>query len=338
MTDPLALARELVNIPSVSGEERDVAQFVGRHLTDLGYRVDLFDAAPGRPNVLATTEHPLRLVLSTHLDTVPPHIAAREDNGVLYGRGACDAKGIIAAQIAAAERLRAEGVSDIGLLFVVDEEMGSVGARAANAHPRARECRWLIDGEPTDNKLAAGSKGSLRLTLRTTGTAAHSAYPEQGRSAIDLLLDVLSDLRRVAWPTDPFFGDTTLNVGVIAGGTRPNVVASDARADLQVRLVTDAEPVQRLLERTVGGRARIEYLTAVNPMRLTTVPGFATCVVRFTTDIPHLTSWGRPLLLGPGSILDAHTEHERISAAELVAGVEAYVRLARALLRERVVA
>ncbi|HEU5261908.1 MAG TPA: M20/M25/M40 family metallo-hydrolase [Gemmatimonadales bacterium] len=338
MTDPLALARELVDIPSVSGEERDVAQFVGQRLTDLGYRVDMFDAAPGRPNVLATTEHAPRLVLSTHLDTVPPHLPAREDTGVLYGRGACDAKGIIAAQIAAAERLRAEGVSDIGLLFVVDEEMGSVGARAANAHPRARECRWLIDGEPTDNKLAEGSKGSLRLTLRTTGTAAHSAYPEQGRSAIDSLLEVLADLRRVAWPTDPFFGDTTLNVGVIAGGTRPNVVASDARADLQVRLVTNAEPVQRLLERTVGGRARIEYLTAVNPMRLTTVPGCETCVVRFTTDIPHLTNWGRPLLLGPGSILDAHTEHERISAAELVAGVQAYVRLVRALLRERVVA
>lgn len=338
MTDPLALARQLVDIPSVSGEERDVAVYLGRHLTDLGYRVDLFDAAPDRPNVLATTGHPPRLVFSTHLDTVPPHIPAREADAALYGRGACDAKGIIAAQIAAAERLRAEGVDDIGLLFVVDEEMGSAGARAASAHARARDCRWLIDGEPTDNKLAAGSKGSLRLRLHTAGTAAHSAYPEQGRSAIDLLLDVLADVRGIAWPTDPFFGDTTLNIGVVAGGTRPNVVAAAARADLQVRLATDAEPVKRLLERAVGTRARIEYLTAVSPVRLTTVPGFDSCVVRFTTDIPHLASWGRPLLLGPGSILEAHTDHEHLPLAELAAGVEAYVRLARALLRDRVIA
>src|SRR5207253_1364311 len=251
---------------------------------------------------------------------------AREEPGFLYGRGACDAKGIIAAQITAAEQLRADGVGEIGLLFVVDEEMGSAGARAANAHPRAGECRWLIDGEPTDNRLAAGSKGSLRLSLRTEGVTAHSAYPGQGRSAIDPLLDVLAVVRRTRWPTDPFFGDTTLNIGVIAGGSRPNVVAGDARADLQIRLVTDAAPVRQLLERTVDGRARIEYLTAVNPVRLTTVPGFETCLVRFTTDIPHLANWGSPLLIGPGSILDAHTAHERISLEELAAGAGRRVR------------
>jgi len=300
--------------------------------------VEVFEAAPGRPNVLATTDRSPRVVLSTHLDTVPPHLPAREEAGFLQGRGACDAKGIIAAQITAAERLRAAGVNEIGLLFVVDEEMGSAGARAANAHPRAGECQWLIDGEPTDNKLAAGCKGSLRLTLRTEGVTAHSAYPEQGRSAIDLLLDVLADVRRSAWPTDPFFGDTTVNIGVIAGGSRPNVVAGEARADLQIRLVTDAEPVKRLLGQVVGGRARIEYLTAVNPLHLTTVPGFETCVVRFTTDLPHLTNWGTPLLIGPGSILDAHTAHERIALAELAAGTDAYMRLVRTLLQGRVAA
>ncbi len=338
MTDPVALAHRLVDIPSVSGAESDAAQFVALHLTDLGYRVEVFEALPGRPNVLATTDRPPCVVLSTHLDTVPPHIPAREDDGFLHGRGACDAKGIIAAQIAAAERLRAEGVAEIGLLFVVDEEMGSAGARAANAHPRARECRWLIDGEPTDNKLAAGSKGSLRLTLRTEGVTAHSAYPEQGRSAIDALLDVLADVRRAAWPTDAFFGDTTVNIGVIAGGARPNVVAGEARADLQIRLVTDAAPVKRLLEHAVGPRAQIEYLTAVNPLRLATVPGFETCVVRFTTDVPNLTGWGKPLLIGPGSILLAHTDHERISLAELRAGADAYVRLVHTLLREKAAA
>src|SRR3989454_194131 len=243
----------------------------------------------------------------------------------------------MAAQIGAAERLRAEGVDGIGLLFVVDEEMGSVGARAANAHPLAGECRWLIDGEPTDNRLATGCKGSLRLTLCTAGLPAHSAYPEHGRSAIDALLDVLMDVRHATWPTDPMFGETTVNIGVIAGGARPNVVAADARADLQIRLVTEAAPVQALLERAVRDRARIDYLTAVPPLRLATVPGFETCVVRFTTDIPHLTNWGTPLLLGPGSILDAHSAHERISEAELAEGADAHVRLVHALAGRNVV-
>lgn len=338
MTDPVELAERLVNVASPSGEEHGVARFVASHLAELGYQVELFDAAPGRPNVLATTEHPPRVVLSTHLDTVPPYLPARVADGVLYGRGACDAKGIMAAQIAAAERLRSEGVHDIGLLFVVDEELGSLGARRANAHPRAAECRWLIDGEPTDNRLAAGSKGSLRLTLRASGVAAHSAYPEQGRSAIDALLDALAHVRRVDWPSDPFFGETTVNIGVIAGGTRPNVVAGEAHADLQIRLATDVAPVQTLLARAVGDRAAIETLTAVPPLRLATVPGFETCVVRFTTDIPHLTRWGTPLLLGPGSILDAHTAQERVALAALHAGVDAYVRLVQALVRERIVA
>ena len=331
MIDLVSLACELVDVPSVSGEEAQVARFVASYLTDLGYSVELFDAAPGRPNVLATTDQPPRIVLSTHLDTVPPHVPARVVDGVLHGRGACDAKGIMAAQIVAAERLRAEGMEGIGLLFVVDEEMGSLGARAANAHPLAEECRWLIDGEPTDNRLATGSKGSLRLTLCTAGVSAHSAYPEHGRSAIDALLDVLGDVRGATWPTDPVFGETTVNIGVVAGGTRPNVVAADAHADLQIRLVTEIAPVKALLERAVRDRARIDYLTAVSPQRLATVPGFETCIVRFTTDIPHLTNWGTPLLLGPGSILDAHTAHERISEAELAAGADAYVRLAQAL-------
>lgn len=334
--DPITLARRLVDIPSVSGDEGDAARALASQLTELGYHVELFDAAPGRPNVLATTAHPPRVVLSTHLDTVPPHFPARIADGALHGRGACDAKGIAAAQIAAAERLRAEGMGELGLLFVVDEEMGSLGARAANAHPRARDCRWLIDGEPTDNKLARGSKGSLRLALVTHGVTAHSAYPEQGRSAIDALLDVLADVRRATWPADSLFGDTTVNIGVIAGGTRPNVVAGEARAELQIRLVTEPASVQAPLERAVAGRAGIEYLTAVPPLRLTTVPGFETCIVRFTTDIPNLTNWGTPLLLGPGSILDAHTDHERIALAELAAGADAYLRLVHALVEGRV--
>lgn len=333
MTDCIDLARRLIAIPSVTGDEAEVARFLAIHLEGLGWRVELQEAAPGRPNVIATTDSPPRVVLSTHLDTVPPHYPPREDDTHLYGRGACDAKGIAAAMVEAAERLRAEGVTGIGLLFVVDEEMDSVGAHAANAHPLARECRWLIDGEPTENLLALGSKGSLRFTLRTEGTGGHSAYPERGASAIDALLDVLSDVRAVRWPKDGVMGETTCNIGVVEGGTRPNVIAEAAHADLQIRLVTDPGPVRRLLEEAVRGRAKIDVHTCVSPVRLTapSLPGFDTGIVAFTTDIPNLSNWGSPLLLGPGSIHVAHTADEHIAKGDLQRGADLYVRLVRAL-------
>jgi acetylornithine deacetylase len=330
--DVLALARRLIDIPSVSGDEAAVARFLAGYLGDLGYRVDLVDALPGRPNLLATTGAPPRVVLCTHLDTVPPFIGSHEDDEFLYGRGACDSKGILAAQIAAAERLRAEGTAEVGLLFVVDEEMGSLGARAANAHPRARECRHLIVGEPTENKLAVGCKGSLRVALRAEGTGGHSAYPERGTSAIDGLLDVLADVRRITWPRDAFFGETTCNIGTIGGGTRTNLLATEARADLHFRLVTAAAPVQEQLERSVGDRAQVEYLSITPPVRLMSLPGFDQCVVGFTTDTAHLGHWGTPLLFGPGSIHEAHTPGERIAKADVHRGVEGYVRLVRSLL------
>ena len=329
--DAVALTRRLIDIPSVTGDEEAVAHYLTDVLTGLGYRVELLEAAPGRHNVLATTGAPARIVFSTHLDTVPPAIPSSEDAEYVYGRGACDAKGIVAAQLAAAERLRAEGFDTLALLFVVDEEMESVGARAANAHPLAADCRYLIDGEPTDNTLVVGTKGSLRLTLRTEGPGGHSSTPEGAVSAIDRLLDVLADLRREEWPRDPVFGATTVNIGVIAGGSRPNVIATDARADLQVRLVTPAAGVRRRIDALVAGRATIDVLTAIDPVRLTGVPGFEQTVVPFMTDIPHLTRWGTPLLLGPGSITDAHSAGERIAKRELQRGTDCYVRLARAL-------
>jgi acetylornithine deacetylase len=266
------------------------------------------------------------------MDTVPPHIPSSEDDGYIYGRGACDAKGIIAAQITAAGRLRAEGVTQVGLLFTVDEEMGSLGARAANSHAWAEDCRYLVNGEPTDNKLATGTKGSLRLRVNTEGRAAHSAYPEQGESAIEKLLDVLADVRSHEWPSDEFFGATTCNIGTVSGGTRPNVIPAEAHADLQFRLVTEAREVKRRLERIVNARATVEYLSENEPLRLFTVEGFETEVVRFTTDIPYLTNWGAPLLCGPGSILVAHTNGERVPRRELSDAVEIYSRLARQLL------
>lgn len=330
-TGVAALARQLIDIPSISGDEETVARFLAAHLRDLGYGVTMLDGVPGRPGVLARTAAPPRVVFCTHLDTVAPHVPASEDDAFLYGRGACDAKGIIAAQVAAAERLRAEGFDEVGLLFVVDEERGSLGARAANAHPAAGDCRFLIVGEPTENLLAVGSKGSLRLTLRCEGTGGHSAYPERGRSAIHTLVQVLADVQAVAWPRDPYFGDTTCNVGLIGGGEASNVIAPEAHAELHLRLTTDPVPVRDLLERAVGGRAKIEYQSFTPPVRLTPVPGFEQCVVGFTTDVPHLSSWGTPLLLGPGSIHDAHMARERVSKAELERGVEYYVRLARQL-------
>jgi acetylornithine deacetylase len=329
----LELTRELIDIPSLTGAELEVGQYLAKYLEELGYHVERHDVADDRFNVIATTRESPRLMFSTHMDTVPPFIESSEDEEFIYGRGSCDAKGIIAAQILAAERLRAEGMNDIGLLFTVDEEMSSIGAQGANKHPLARECRYLINGEPTDNRLATGTKGSIRVFITTEGRAAHSAYPEEGESAIEKLLDILETIRHCEWPEDSFFGTTTSNIGVIAGGTRPNVIPDKARAELQIRLGIDIEHVKKVLDDAVGERGRLEYASAHNPVRLFSVPGFDQTVVRFTTDIPYLSSWGEPLLLGPGSILDAHTDHERISKSELNQAVQLYVDLANTLTR-----
>jgi acetylornithine deacetylase len=330
--DLFTLTRKLIDIPSLTGNEGAVGDFLSSYLRELGYRVETQEIESDRFNVIATTDQPARVVLSTHMDTVPPFIPSREDEENIYGRGACDAKGIMAAQISAAERLRAGGQKGIGLLFTVDEELGSKGAQAANNHSFASECRFLINGEPTDNRLAVGTKGSMRLMITTEGRSAHSAYPEAGESAVEKLLDVLESLRKSVWPVDVFFGETTCNIGVIAGGTRPNVIPDHARAELQIRLGTDTDQVKKVVSEAVAGRAHIEYSSAHNPVRLFEVPGLEQCIVRFTTDIPYLSNWGQPILLGPGSILDAHTEHERVSKSELEEAVELYVKLAEQLL------
>jgi acetylornithine deacetylase len=283
-------------------------------------------------NVIAYLNKTPRVFLSTHMDTVPPFIAASEDTEKIYGRGACDAKGIIASQIFAAEELRKQNVSDIGLLFTVDEEQGSAGARAANKHSIAAKCEFMINGEPTDNDLAIGSKGSLRLFVKTTGKAAHSAYPEMGESAIEKLLDILTDVRKIEFPNDDFFGETTCNIGLIGGGLKTNVIAPAAEAGLHIRLTTDDEPILEILEKTIDGRGRIEIMSIANPVKMLAVEGFRQKVVRFTTDIPHLPNWGTPLLLGAGSILDAHTKDEFVLKRDLETAVGLYVNLAKKLL------
>ena len=326
------LTRSLVDIPSVSGDEGEICAFVASYLERLGYRVELQEAAPGRSNVIARTGSAPRVVFASHLDTVPPFAPSSEDAEHVFGRGACDAKGIVAAQIAAAERLRAEGHRGIGLLYVVDEEAGSIGAKVANGHAAASGVKYVVVGEPTENRLATGCMGSLRLSLATAGIAAHSAYPERGSSAILALLDVLADIRAVEWPADPFFGVTTCNIGTIAGGSRANVVPAEAQTELHFRLSIPSAGVLRRLQEVVRGRGSLEVHTVTEPVRLTELAGFDACVVRYTTDAPHLSRWGAPLVLGPGSILEAHTEHEKVPKAELRAAVGEFARLARVLL------
>lgn len=321
-----------MNIPSVSGDEEAVGFFLRDYLESLGWAVELQEVEPRRNNVIAYLNDTPRVFLSTHMDTVPPFIAPTEDDEKIYGRGSCDAKGIIASQIIAAENLRREGTEDIGLLFTVDEEESSKGSRAANDLPIAERCEYLINGEPTDLDLAIGSKGSLRMLLKTKGKAAHSAYPEMGESAIEKLLDILQTLRETDLPTDEFFGETTLNIGTISGGLKTNVIPPFAEAGLHIRMVTPLEPVMEILEKAVAGRGELEVMSCSLPVKMLEVEGFNQKVVRFTTDIPQLTNWGTPLLLGAGSILDAHTKHEFVLKSDLERSVLLYENLIRKLL------
>jgi acetylornithine deacetylase len=332
--DVVELTRKLIDIPSPTGEELAVGKFLASYLEQLGYQVTTQEIDPTRFNVFARTDARPRVVLSTHMDTVPPATPSREEGQRIFGRGACDAKGIIAAQIIAAELLRRVGIEEIGLLFTVDEEQTSEGAQVANKLNQDQFPEYLINGEPTDNKLAVATKGALRLRLLATGRAAHSAYPAQGESAIEKLLDVLQSIRKCDWPKNDVLGETTCNIGVIKGGTRPNVIADEAYADLQLRLVSEVEPVKRMIEEAVAGRVEIVYQSAHEPVFLEKVYGFDNCIVNFTTDIPYLSKWGRPLLLGPGSILNAHTEHEFVEKRELTEAVEIYVGLVKHLLAE----
>ncbi len=270
------------------------------------------------------------VVLSTHMDTVPPYVALREDDDFLYGRGTCDAKGIIAAMVAAAERLRGVGVK-AGMLFVVGEERDSAGAKVANENPRGS--RFLINGEPTDNRLALASKGALRVEMYAEGRMAHSAYPELGESAIDKLVAALHDVQKLELPYLDGIGESTLNVGLISGGRAPNVIADQAEAHILVRLVGPSDATKAAILRAVNGRARVEFSLELPFIRMRQVGRLPTMVAKFTTDIPSLTNWGEPFLLGPGSIHVAHTPDEKISKQELLEAVELYVELATELVQ-----
>jgi acetylornithine deacetylase len=325
----LRLTRQLVDIDSTTGKEGECGQALAAALRHLGYRVTEQPVSGDRFNVIATLDDP-RVVFSTHFDCVPPFFASREENGLLYGRGACDAKGILVAQIAAAERLRASGERRVGMVFVVGEERGSDGAKAANA--LAKDCRYLINGEPTDNRLATATRGVYRVKLSAKGRAAHSSLPHLGISAIDKLLDALIIARTIDWPSDPILGTTSYSIGLIKGGVAPNVISPDADCELMFRTVGDAADLRRLLESQVGSLVSLDDILIVPPVRLTTLPGFDTEVFWFTTDIPFLDRWGAPLLIGPGSVTVAHTAEEHAAIGELQRAVDIYESVARQLL------
>jgi len=323
------LTRELVDIDSTTGREAEAGAWLAVTLRRLGYDVVEQLVRDGRFNVIATAGRP-DLVFSTHFDCVPPFFPSREENGRLHGRGSCDAKGIALAQIAAAERLRAAGESRIALLFVVGEERGSDGARVANASPIGS--KHLINGEPTENCLARGTRGAYRVRLRAAGRAAHSSQPELGESAIEKLIDVLVAMRGVTWPAVPDLGDTFYTIGLINGGVAPNVIPPAAEAEAMFRTVSGHDAVRTALDACTAGRVTADDVLVVPPVRLKTVPGFETAVFSFTTDIPFLDAWGEPLLLGPGSVALAHTADEYVPIAELHQAVDGYVRLAKQLL------
>ncbi|HET7209173.1 MAG TPA: M20/M25/M40 family metallo-hydrolase [Terriglobales bacterium] len=331
MTDVVALTRQLIDIESISGNEARVAKFLYDELSRLGFEARELPVEDNRVNIWATALDQPRpaVVFSTHMDTVPPFIKSSEDTNRVYGRGSCDAKGIIAAQIAAAERLRDED-QPIGLLFVVGEERDSLGAKTANQTPFGS--KFLINGEPTDNRIAIASKGALRVELTARGRMAHSAYPELGESAIDKLVEALTRLRAMELPVSEDVGPCTLNIGIIEGGRAPNVIPDYGKAQLLYRLVGPAEGLRRQITEVVGDLAKVEFVLEIPFTRLGTLDGLGTMVAAFTTDIPALTNWGQPLLIGPGSIHVAHTDGEYVEKRELLEAVDLYCRIARTLM------
>jgi acetylornithine deacetylase len=334
LADPVSLLVSLIDIPSTTWEEGPVCEALAATLEGAGFAVERQMVSPGRFNVIARVGDPL-VTLSTHLDCVPPHIKAVDAGDRIKGRGSCDAKGLIAAQVFAALKLRREGVADFGLLFLAGEEEGGDGAKVANRTPGRN--RFIINAEPTDFKQAVAGKGVLRVTLNGVGRAAHAAYPELGDSAILKVLDVLADLRAADWPHDAVLGPTTMNIGTFHAGLKANVIPPQAAAEVMFRTVTPSAEVYETLRRIAAERVSIEIGSTSEPIHLKVIPGFGRgeIVVRFGTDIPYLGAWGQPMLFGPGSIHDAHTADEYILKSDLFEAVDVYAGLVTSLLKQK---
>ncbi len=329
--DAVTLTRQLVDIESITGNEAAVGNYLYGELCRLGYQTARMPVEGDRFNVYATSPEQAKptVVFSTHMDTVPPFIPSSEDATRIYGRGSCDAKGIIAAQVAAAERLRQQGIY-VGLLFVAGEERDSLGAHVANEHAPAG-CKFLVNGEPTENRIALASKGTLRVEVTARGKMAHSAYPELGESAIDKLIPALARLRAMPLPSDPEVGACTLNIGIIEGGRAPNVIPDYAHADLSYRLIGPSDGLRRQILEAAGDQVEVTFPLELPFLRLRTINGLPTMIAAYTTDIPKLTRWGEPLLLGPGSIHVAHTDGEYIEKQQLHEAIELYCTIAKEL-------
>jgi acetylornithine deacetylase len=332
MTALFSFVRQIIDIPSITGQEGDLAHFLEQYVGERGFRVELQEVEGNRFNLFAWIEDRPRVVFCTHLDTVPPFFSSHEDENFIYGRGACDAKGILGAMVVAFERLRDGGADGLGLLFVVGEELDSVGAKAANQpHPVSE---YVIVGEPTENRLASGHKGTFKFVLKAAGKAAHSAYPHLGDSAIDRLLRAIGEIERADWGQNRVLGKATVNVGTISGGVAANVIAPWAEARIHVRVVGKADEVKVKLETVLDGDPKLSYhvIAQNDAVFCEVLPGFDVAPVAFGTDIPSLVSFGKPLLLGPGSIHDAHTAHEKIEKSQLAEAVKLYCRIAKTLL------
>ena len=335
--DIIELTRALIDIESITNNEERVGNFLYVYLTQLaaqyGGFMERVEVEPRRFNIFAQWGAPLQVTLSTHMDTVPPYIASREDEEFVWGRGACDTKGIIAAMIKAVEGMLEAGERGFGVLFVVGEERNSAGAYKAARDPRGS--KYIVNGEPTENKLALGSKGALRYEVAASGKMAHSAYPELGDSAIHKLIDALAEIRRIPLPVDPLLGPSTLNIGTLSGGRAPNVIADEAKADIMIRLVGDSTETKAALQRAVEGRAELREVIEIPALLLNAVDGIDTTVVAYTTDIPAFAGqWGEPFLIGPGTIHVAHTLEERVSKVELNEAVQIYQRIVRHLCKK----
>ena len=337
MLDPIAFARQLIDVPSPTESELAVAELLESELTRLGFATQRHDVTPTRFNLLARAGGRPRVVLNSHIDTVPPWFGASEDEEFLYGRGACDTKGIIAAMIAAGERLRTRGIDDFAFLFVVGEETDSIGAKTANTAFENLGSEYVLVGEPTESTFARASKGALTCTIRFEGVAAHSAYPHLGESAINRMVAAIAEINHADWGTHEVLGPATVNVGVVRGGQKPNIIAAEAECELIFRLVTTPEDVQARLESLVARHhGRITVARGNEPQFMVVPAGEKSQVVSFNTDVPWLRNLGQPLLFGPGSILDAHGKNERIAKRELLAAVDTYEQMVISLLEGRI--
>jgi acetylornithine deacetylase len=334
LIDPLALARQLIDIPSPTEHEREIGNFVYDYLAALGYECRKQEVSEGRFNVYASAGGHPRVVINSHIDTVPPWFASREDDAFIYGRGACDTKGVIAAMIAAAERLRADGQRDFAFLFVVAEETDSIGAKSANIAFKDLGSEYVLVGEPTESHFARASKGALTAFVHFDGIAAHSAYPERGDSAIDKMVRAIAAIHETDWGSHDVLGKTTVNVGVVRGGEKPNIIAASAECEMMFRTVGDPEDVRMKLEQIVSRFSGRITVARGNPPQFMVVPeGMPATVVAFNTDVPHLGNLGKPLLFGPGSILDAHGTNEKIRKQDLLAAVTTYYETVMQLCR-----